>query len=82
MAYLLVIDDNKQTSDALVQMLKLWDLNSRAVLDAESAKLIIDIEPPQAVFLDLNMPGTNGFEVLSYLKSKINLKDTAKKMGS
>ncbi len=73
MAYLLVIDDNKQTSDALVQMLKLWDLSARAVQDAESAKLIIDFELPRAVFLDLNMPGLTGFDVLAYMKSKKTL---------
>jgi CheY-like chemotaxis protein len=73
MSFALVIDDNKQTTDALVQMLKLWDLHTRATLNPAAAMSILEKETPQVIFLDLNMPGLNGFEVLGFLKREPRL---------
>ncbi len=37
----LVIDDNKQTTEALVQMLKIWEINARAALGPGPAMKIL-----------------------------------------
>jgi CheY-like chemotaxis protein len=73
MTYALVIDDNKQTTDALVQMLKIWDIPARSALNPSSAMTILKAETPGVVFLDINMPGVDGFEVLGYLKREPRL---------
>ncbi len=73
MSYALVIDDNKQTTEALVQMLKIWNIPARSALNPSSAMNILSSETPEVVFLDLNMPGVDGFEVLGYLKREPRL---------
>ena len=63
MSVALVIDDNKATTDAMVQMLRIWDITSRSVLSPGAAMGILSKEIPNIVFLDINMPGVDGFEV-------------------
>ena len=69
----LVIDDNKQTTDALIQMLKIFEINARAALGPGAAMKILGEATPNIVFLDINMPGVDGFEVLSYLRREPRL---------
>ena len=73
MSYAMVIDDNKQMADALVQMLNLWDIPTRIALSPSAAMAILVEATPQVVFLDINMPGVDGFEVLGYLKREPRL---------
>ena len=73
MAVALVIDDNKQTADALIQMLGIWDISARLALGPSAAMLILGELTPKVVFLDINMPGVNGFEVLAYLRREPRL---------
>lgn len=73
MTYALVIDDNRQTAEALVLMLKLWDIPARMALNPSSAMLILGDVVPRIVFLDINMPGVDGFEVLGFLKREPRL---------
>jgi CheY-like chemotaxis protein len=69
----LVIDDNKQTNEALVQMLKIWDIHTRSALGPSVALKILGEITPNIVFLDINMPGVDGFEVLAYLRREPRL---------
>lgn len=69
----LVIDDNKQTTDALIQMLKIWNISGRGALGPGAAMKILGEATPNIVFLDINMPGVDGFEVLSYLRREPRL---------
>jgi len=69
----LVIDDNRQTADALTSMLKLYDIEARAVYNPSSGMAILEEAIPQIIFLDINMPGVNGFEVLSFIKREPRL---------
>jgi CheY-like chemotaxis protein len=73
MTLALVIDDNKQTAEALVQMLKIWDISARSALGPSAAMAILGEMTPNVVFLDINMPGVNGFEVLAYLRREPRL---------
>jgi PleD family two-component response regulator len=73
MSYALVIDDNKQTTDALIQMLKLWKITARSALSPSVAMAILSGDTPAIVFLDINMPGVDGFEVLAYLRREPRL---------
>ena len=73
MTVALVIDDNKQTTEALIQMLKIWDINARPALGPSAAMAILRELTPNIIFLDINMPGVDGFEVLAYLKREPRL---------
>ena len=73
MSFALVIDDNKRTTDVLIKMLEIWNLSARAALSPAAAMAILTEETPRVVFLDINMPGVNGFEVLGYLKREPRL---------
>jgi two-component system chemotaxis response regulator CheY len=64
----LVIDDNQQTAEALVLMLKLWDIPVKILLNPKSTMLLMEETKPQVVFLDINMPGINGLEILRFIK--------------
>ena len=52
MTFALVIDDNKQTTDALVQMLKLWKIAARSALSPSAAMTILSGDIPAIVFLE------------------------------
>jgi CheY-like chemotaxis protein len=73
MPFTLVIDDNRQTADALCQILKLFGFTTRQVLGPSAALAVLTTDIPQFITLDLNMPGVNGFEVLGYLKREPRL---------
>jgi len=73
MTIALVIDDNKQTTDALVQMLKIWDINAQTALGPSAAMKILREATPSVIFLDINMPGVDGFEILAYLRREPRL---------
>lgn len=75
MTIALVIDDNKQTTQALVQMLKIWDISARPAYGPSAAMKILKEATPNIVFLDINMPGVDGFEVLTYLRREPRLAD-------
>jgi CheY-like chemotaxis protein len=73
MIFALVIDDNKSTTEAMVQMLMLWEIKARPVLSPGAAMGILSKEIPAIVFLDINMPGLDGFEVLAFLRREPRL---------
>ncbi|MFM8320288.1 MAG: response regulator [Chloroflexota bacterium] len=64
----LIIDDNQITADTLCQMLELLDVQARPAYGPRAAMLALKDFQPDIVFLDVNMPGINGFEVMSYIR--------------
>jgi len=64
----LVIDDNRNTADSLCQLLSFLDMDARPAYGPRAAMLALQQFEPEIIFLDLNMPGVSGFEVLAYLK--------------
>jgi CheY-like chemotaxis protein len=70
----LVIDDNRQTADALMQMLDVLGVPSRAAYGASPAIAMLVKYTPSVVLLDINMPGVDGTEVLAYLQREPRLK--------
>lgn len=63
----LVIDDNRATADSMVRVLKALGIQARAAYGPGPGMAILGLEKPDIVFLDINMPGVSGFEILSYI---------------
>jgi CheY-like chemotaxis protein len=64
----LIIDDNRQTADALQQMLEILDLPARVAYGSSPAMSLLGSVVPRFVCLDINMPGVDGTEVLAYIR--------------
>jgi len=64
----LVIDDSRETADSLCQMLSLLDVDAYAAYGPRAAIVSLMERMPEVIFLDINMPGVSGFEVLAYLR--------------
>ncbi len=73
MSYALVIDDNRQTADALIQMLEVLGVEARPAYGASPAISALGTVTPRLVLLDVNMPGVDGTEILAYLRREPRL---------
>ena len=70
----IVIDDNRQTADFTCKMLNLLGVQTRAAYGPRNALFLLRESLPDIIFLDINMPGVDGFEVLGFLQREPNLK--------
>jgi CheY-like chemotaxis protein len=74
MAEALVIDDNRSTADALKQMLAVFGLKARVAYGSSPAMALLSSGfIPHFIFLDINMPGVDGTEILAYLRREPSL---------
>lgn len=69
----LIVDDNRQMADSLAQMLEFYNIPTEIAYGARPAMAVLKDQTPSIVFLDLNMPGVTGFEVLGFLKREPQL---------
>ena len=69
----LIIDDNRQTADALQQMLEILGLPARVAYGSSPAMAMLGSLIPRFVCLDINMPGVDGSEVLAYIRREPRL---------
>ena len=70
----LIIDDNRSTADALRQILTVLGFKSRMAYGSSAAMSILGSGfTPKFVFLDLNMPGVAGTEILAFLRREPRL---------
>ena len=69
----LIIDDNRQTADALQQMLEVLDLPAKVAYGSSPAMAVLGSQIPRFVCLDINMPGVDGTEVLAYIRREPRL---------
>ncbi len=65
---ILVVDDNKQTAQGLAQMVRVLGHTVSVAYGPRMALQLLNQVVPDAIFLDINMPGVNGIEVLRYLR--------------
>jgi len=73
MSTALIIDDNRQTADALQQMLEVLDVEARVSYGSGPAMELLRSLTPSLILLDINMPGVDGLEVLAYLRREPRL---------
>jgi CheY-like chemotaxis protein len=69
----LIVDDNRQMADSLAQMLDFYNIPTEISYGARSALTFLKDQTPSIVFLDLNMPGVTGFDVLGFVKREPHL---------
>ena len=70
----LIVDDNRQTADALHQMLDVLGVPSRVAYGSSPAIAILGGGfTPSLICLDVNMPGVDGIEILLYLRREPRL---------
>jgi CheY-like chemotaxis protein len=69
----LVIDDTRSTADSLVRVLKALGVQARAAYGPGPGMAILRAESPDVIFLDINMPGVSGFEILSFISREPRL---------
>ena len=73
---LLVVDDNRDAADSLAVLLRLQGHEVRVVHDGPAALEVAPSYRPDAVFLDLGMPGMDGYEVARRLRKTPGLEKT------
>ena len=71
----LVVDDVRVMADSLCQMLALLDVQATPAYGSRAAILYLNENTPQVVFMDLNMPGLGGMDVISYMQREPRLAD-------
>lgn len=73
---ILVVDDEMLSRRALIYALEKAFLKATAVEDAEAALARVDKTKFDLVFLDVNMPGTDGFQLCDKLRQTVSNKTT------
>lgn len=73
---LLVVDDNQDAANSLSMLLKLQGHDVRVAFSGVAALEIAKTFIPDAVFLDIGMPGMDGFEVARLLKMQPRMEKT------
>lgn len=69
----LIVDDNRQMAESLAQMLEFYNIHSEIAFGSLAAMTALKEITPSIVFLDINMPGVSGFDVLGFLKREPRL---------
>ena len=69
----LVVDDNRDSADSLAALLQMLGHRTTVAYDGPSALRAATAEPPDCVFVDIVMPGMNGYELARRLRAEPTL---------
>jgi signal transduction histidine kinase/ActR/RegA family two-component response regulator len=72
---ILLVDDNRDVADALAMLLKFLGADVHVVNDGPSALDSLNIVKPHVVFLDIGMPGMDGYEVARRIHEQSEFRD-------
>jgi two-component system CheB/CheR fusion protein len=64
----LIIDDNRDSTETLATLMRIWHHEVQTAHDGPSALATAKAFQPDVVFLDIGLPGMNGFEVAKNLR--------------
>ncbi|MEO0854949.1 MAG: response regulator, partial [Cyanobacteria bacterium J06648_11] len=73
--FVLIVDDNPTNLSVLSHALKDAGFRVRVAMDGESAVEQAVEDMPELILLDIQMPGMDGFETCSKLKTNWKTKD-------
>lgn len=65
----LVVDDNQDSAKMLALMLKIEGHDTHTAFDGPSALKAAQVLSPEVVFLDIGLPGMNGYAVAQELRA-------------
>lgn len=66
----LIIDDNAKNVAVLARLLAVEGVSSDKVMNPSQLEAVLDrMDQVDIIFLDLELPGTNGYQILAWLKS-------------
>lgn len=66
---ILVVDDNADSANMLVDLLRAWGHDANAVYDGEAAIRQAAAAPPELVLMDIAMPGLDGYATARQLRA-------------
>jgi CheY-like chemotaxis protein len=66
----LVVDDNRDAAETLQMLLDLLGVRARVAHEGPTALTMFETETPDAVLLDIGMPGMDGYEVARKLRAR------------
>ena len=69
----MVVDDNRDAADSLAAVLKMLGAEVRVTHDGPSALDVVGTFRPAAVFLDLGMPGMDGYQTARQMRERAGL---------
>jgi len=72
----LVVDDNEDSANSLGMLLDIMDYEVKVAFDGESALAELDSFDAETIFLDIDMPRIDGFEVARRIRQRADAKDT------
>lgn len=67
---ILVVDDNRDAAKSLAMLLELKGAEIQVSYDGPSALAALEQHPPDAIILDIGMPGMNGLEVARRIRAR------------
>jgi PAS domain S-box-containing protein len=73
---LLVVDDNQDAANSLAMLLKMQGHDVRVAFSGPAALEMTKDSPPDVVFLDIGMPGMDGYEVARRMRQQPGLENT------
>jgi two-component system CheB/CheR fusion protein len=71
----LIVDDNEDAAESLAALLELSGYEVRTAFDGRAALVAAGEFRPDAVLLDIGMPGMNGYEVAAHLRADERTRD-------
>ena len=71
----LVVDDSEAMTRSICRMLGFLNVQAVPAFSVREALLYLRERTPDVIFLDLRMPGFDGFEVLGYLRREPRLEN-------
>jgi PAS domain S-box-containing protein len=69
----LVVDDQRDVADSVAMLIETFGHRARAVYDAAEALAISRRQAPDAMFVDIGMPGMTGYELAEHIRRDATL---------
>jgi len=73
---ILVVDDSPLQLKQFGELLKSWGYRTHLISDPHTVRQVMLEQKPNLVFMDINMPGISGFELIKEIRREAQLKDT------